>query len=71
VLAAEAFRGEDLDPVTAELAERAAVLARRAGDPLAESAALDEVTSIQLARGQLSDALGSACGGPESWRSYR
>ena len=60
VLAAEAFRGEDLDPVTAELAERAAVLARRAGDPLAESAALDEVTSIQLARGQLSDALGSA-----------
>jgi predicted ATPase/DNA-binding CsgD family transcriptional regulator len=60
VLTAEAFRGDDLDPATAELAERAAVLARRAGDPLAESAALDEVTSIQLARGQLSDALGSA-----------
>ena len=60
LLTAEAFNGDDIDPVTAELAERAIVLARRAGDPLTESAALDEFTSVQLARGQLSAALASA-----------
>ena len=60
LLTAEAFNGDDIDPVTAELAERAIALARRAGDPLTESAALDEFTSVQLARGQLSAALASA-----------
>jgi predicted ATPase/DNA-binding CsgD family transcriptional regulator len=60
LLVAEAFNGDDIDPLTAELAERAIVLARRAGDPLAESAALDQFTSVQLARGELRGALGSA-----------
>ena len=60
LLTAEAFNGDDTDPVTAELAERAIALARRAGDPLAESAALDEFTSVQLARGELRGALASA-----------
>ena len=60
LLTAEAFNGDDTDPVTAELAERAIALARRAGDPLAESAALDQFTSVQLARGELRGALASA-----------
>ena len=60
LLAAEAYNGDDTDPVTAELTERAIVLARRAGDPLTESAALDELTSIQLARGEIRGALASA-----------
>ena len=60
LLTAEAYNGDDADPVTAELAERAIALARRAGDPLTESAALDEFTSIQLARGELRAALASA-----------
>jgi len=60
LLTAEAYNGDDADPVTAELAGRAIALARRAGDPLAESAALDEFTSIQLAHGELRAALASA-----------
>ena len=36
------------------------MLARRTGDPLAESAALDELTSVQLARGEIRGALASA-----------
>ena len=60
LLTAEAYTGDDLDPVTAELAERAIVLARRAGDPLAETVALDELTAVQLARGELRAALASA-----------
>ena len=60
LLTAEAYNGDDTDPVTAELTERAIVLARRAGDPLTESAALDELTSVQLARGEIRGALASA-----------
>jgi hypothetical protein len=60
LLTAEAYNGDDTDPVTAELTERAIVLARRAGDPLTESSALDELTSVQLARGELRAALASA-----------
>ncbi len=60
LLTAEAYTGDDLDPVTAELAERAIALARRTGDPLAETAALDELTAVQLARGELRAALASA-----------
>ena len=60
LLTAEAYTGDDTDPVTAELAERAIALARRAGDPLTESAALDELTAVQLARGELRGALASA-----------
>ena len=60
LLAAEAYNRDEIDPVTAELTERAIVLARRAGDPLVESAALDELTAVQLARGELRAALASA-----------
>src|SRR5262249_37630873 len=41
-LVAEAFSRDDTDPLTAELSERALTLARRVGDPVIESAALDE-----------------------------
>ena len=60
VVIADGFNGSRLDPVSAELAERGITLARRAGDPLAESAALDLQTSIQLARGDIPAAAGSA-----------
>lgn len=60
IRAAEAFTGQELDPVTADLTEQALVLARRAADPLTESAALDLLTAIQLARGQVRAAAASA-----------
>jgi hypothetical protein len=59
-LTAEAFNGSAIDPVTAELAERAITLARRVGDPLTESAALDQLTFVQLARGEVRAAAASA-----------
>ena len=43
-----------------QLIERGIALARQAGDPLAESAALDLLTSIQLARGEIQAAAASA-----------
>ena len=55
-----AYRGASRDPVTAELADRAVILARRVGDPLIESAALDQLTSIQLARGEIRAAAESS-----------
>ena len=60
LLSSEAHDRDELDPVTAELTERAIALARRAGDPLTESAALDELTAMQLARGELRAARASA-----------
>ena len=60
LLIAEAYDRDNIDPVAAELADRASALARRAGDPLAESAALDKLTAIDLARGELRAALASA-----------
>ncbi len=59
-LTAEAFNGSALDPVTAELTERAITLARRVGDPLTDSAALDQLTAIQLAQGEVRAAAASA-----------
>jgi hypothetical protein len=41
IFATEAFLGENTDPITAEITERAVELARRVGDQLTESAALD------------------------------
>ena len=59
-LNAEAYNGPDRDPITAELADRAITLARRVGDPMAESAALDILTAVQLARGEVRPAMASA-----------
>ena len=59
-LTAEAFNGTHRDPVTALLTERAIVLARRVGDPLTESAALDQLTAVQLAHGEVRAAAASA-----------
>jgi predicted ATPase/DNA-binding CsgD family transcriptional regulator len=60
VLVAEAFRSGSQDPLAGEFAERAAALARRAGDRLIESAALDQVTTAHLTRGELPDAAATA-----------
>ena len=59
VLIARAFNERPGRQATA-LIERGIELARRAGDPLAESAALDQLTSIQLARGETGAAAASA-----------
>src|SRR5690349_1869199 len=60
LLIAEAYDRDNIDPVAAELADRAVVLARRTGDPLAESTGLDKLTAIDLSRGELRAALASA-----------
>jgi predicted ATPase/DNA-binding CsgD family transcriptional regulator len=60
LLTAEAFDIEITDTASEELVERALALARRIGDPLTESAALDQLTSIQLARGEVAAAAASA-----------
>jgi len=60
VLTSEAFNGADTDPATLLLTERAIALAREIGDPLTESAALDQLTSIQLAQGDVRPAAASA-----------
>ncbi|PZS29853.1 MAG: ATPase, partial [Pseudonocardiales bacterium] len=60
LLIAEAFTGAESDPATVELVERALTLARRIDDPLIESAALDQLTSVQLARGEVGAAAASA-----------
>lgn len=60
LLSSEAYNRDEIDPVTAELTERAISLARQAGDPFTESAALDELTAVQLSRGELRAALASA-----------
>jgi len=60
LLIAEAYDRDNIDPVAAELADRAVALARRTGDPLAESTGLDKLTAIDLSRGELRAALASA-----------
>src|SRR3954468_2461892 len=60
LLTAEAFDGAIADPATVELVERALMLARRIDDPLIESAALDQLTSVQLTGGEISAAAASA-----------
>jgi predicted ATPase len=60
VVIAAGFDGARLDAVSADLAERGITLARRAGDPLGESAALDLQTSIQIAYGDIASAAASA-----------
>ena len=60
VFTAQACVGDEIDPVTAELAGRAVTLARRVGDPLTESAALDHLTAVELARGEVRAAAATA-----------
>ena len=60
ILTAEAFARGQFDASVPGLVDRAVALAREAGDPLAESAALDALTSAQIARGDLTGALASA-----------
>ncbi|MFI7541396.1 ATP-binding protein [Actinoplanes sp. NPDC049599] len=60
LLTAEAFHGSESDPATVELIERALTLARRVGDPLIESAALDQLTAVHLGRGDVRAAAASA-----------
>jgi hypothetical protein len=57
ILTAQAFNGDELDPVTQELAERAVALARRIGDRYDESAGLDQLSSVHLARGDVPAAV--------------
>jgi predicted ATPase/DNA-binding CsgD family transcriptional regulator len=60
LLTAEAFAAGDTDPAGVELVERALTLARRVGDPLIESAALDHLTSVHLNRGDVRAAAATA-----------
>jgi len=60
IFTAETFVGDHLDPVTVGLTERAVELARRVGDPLTETAALDHLTDLRLAHGEILAALESA-----------
>jgi len=60
ILVAEAFNLDEREPAARSLVDRALELARAAGDPLAESAALDQLTSVLTARGDLPTALASA-----------
>jgi hypothetical protein len=57
ILTAQAFGGDDLEPVTRELAERAVTLAQRVGDAYDESAALDELSAVHLAAGDVPAAV--------------
>jgi predicted ATPase/DNA-binding CsgD family transcriptional regulator len=60
LLTAEAFNGAIADPAIVELVEHALTLARDIDDPLIESAALDQLTIVQLARGEVRAAAASA-----------
>jgi predicted ATPase/class 3 adenylate cyclase len=57
MLAALGFTGDDDDPVTFDLAERAVDLAHRVGDPITESAALDLLCGVYLALGDIPAAV--------------
>ncbi len=59
-LTAEAFNCADTDPAAVDFVQAAMALARLAGDPLTESAALDQLTSVQLANGEARAAAASA-----------
>ncbi|MEV4517551.1 LuxR C-terminal-related transcriptional regulator [Dactylosporangium sp. NPDC049525] len=60
ILSAEAYRAADTDPATTELVQRALTLAQRSADPATESAALDRLTELQIARGEVRAAEVSA-----------
>ncbi len=60
ILSAESFNLDERDPEARRLVDRSLELARSAGDPLGESAALDQLTSIQIASGDLRGAFDSS-----------
>ena len=60
ILTAEAFARDEKGEDVHELVDRALELARESGDLLGESAALDVLTSAQLAQGRPVDAMASA-----------
>ncbi|HEX5579398.1 MAG TPA: ATPase, partial [Candidatus Limnocylindria bacterium] len=60
LMTAEAFARDVADQATLDLVERAITLARDVDDPLTESAALDRLTAIELAGGQVRAGLASA-----------
>jgi predicted ATPase/DNA-binding CsgD family transcriptional regulator len=60
LLTAEAFAAPAADPRSQELVDRALTLARQIRDPLIESAALDQLTALQLSRGEVRAAAASA-----------
>ena len=60
IAAAEAFSAPETDPGAAEAAARALEVVGRAGEPLAESAVLDRITTVQLANGEGRAALATA-----------
>ncbi|PZF82849.1 hypothetical protein C1I92_15210 [Jiangella anatolica] len=60
IAVAEAFAAADDDPDTVARTERALELARESGEPAVESAALDQLTGLHLARGEARAALASA-----------
>lgn len=59
-LIAQSFSLDEAEPAATALVERALALAHSVGDSLAESAALDRLTSIQLAHGETGAAAASA-----------
>jgi predicted ATPase/DNA-binding CsgD family transcriptional regulator len=59
-LLADGFNRPETDPAAFKLMQRALGLARRIGDTLTESAALDLLTSIHLVRGEVGAAAASA-----------
>jgi len=60
ILTAEAFAMDAQGAAAQDKVDRALELARSAGDPLAESAALDMQTALDFARGRPDDAFASA-----------
>ena len=68
LLIAEAFNGEDTDPVTAEFTEQALALARRPGDPLAESARWTSSPRCCWPAVSCAPRWTAPCSGPRSWR---
>jgi predicted ATPase/DNA-binding CsgD family transcriptional regulator len=60
IAAAEAFAIPETEEASARAVDAALAAARRSGDPMAESTALDRLTTIQLSRGESRAALASA-----------
>jgi predicted ATPase/DNA-binding CsgD family transcriptional regulator len=57
ILTARAFNGDELDPATVELSQRAFDLAQRDGDAIDQSAAFDQLSAVYLATGDVPEAL--------------